>query len=57
MGMILDAQLHGISYGRLDQYCGKYAGRDIAEGRITQEEAQELTDMFMEYLRYRDVLW
>lgn len=47
MGMILDAQLHGISYGRLDQYCGKYAEKDIAEGRITRDEAQELTDMFM----------
>ena len=47
MGMILDAQLHGISYGRLDQYCGKYAERDIKEGRLTKEEAQELTDLFM----------
>ena len=47
LGMILDAQLHGISYGRLDQYVGKYAERDIAEGFLTQEEAQELTDLFM----------
>ncbi len=47
MGMILDGQLHGISYGRLDQYVGKYAERDLKEGRITLEEAQELTDMFM----------
>ena len=47
MGMVLDAQLHGISYGRLDQYVGKYAERDIAEGRLTKEEAQELTDLFM----------
>ncbi len=47
MGMILDGQLHGISYGRLDQYVGKYAERDLKEGRLTLEEAQELTDMFM----------
>ena len=47
MGMILDAELHGISYGRLDQYCGKYAEQDIKEGRLTIEEAQELTDLFM----------
>ena len=47
LGMILDAQLHGISYGRLDQYVGKYAEKDIKEGRLTKEEAQELTDLFM----------
>ena len=47
MGMVLDAQLHGISYGRLDQYVGKYAEQDIREGRLTKEEAQELTDLFM----------
>lgn len=47
LGHILDAQLHGISYGRLDQYVGKYLERDLKEGRITEEKAQELMDMFM----------
>lgn len=57
MGMILDAQLHGISYGRLDQYVGKYAERDIAEGRLTQEEAQELTDMFILKIAECNKVW
>jgi formate C-acetyltransferase len=47
LGILLDSQPHGISYGRLDQYCGKYLERDLAEGRITREQAQELTDMFI----------
>ena len=47
LGHILDAQLHGISYGRLDQYVGKYAEADIASGKLTREQAQELTDMFI----------
>ncbi|MBR3397914.1 MAG: hypothetical protein IKG70_08765 [Lachnospiraceae bacterium] len=47
LGLLLDSQPHGISYGRLDQYVGKYAERDIAEGRLTKEQAQELTDMFI----------
>ena len=47
LGILLDSQPHGISYGRLDQYCGKYLEKDLAEGRLTVEQAQELTDMFI----------
>ena len=47
MGHILDAQLHGISYGRVDQYVGKYLDADLAAGRITEEQAQELMDSFI----------
>ena len=47
LGILLDSQPHGISYGRLDQYCGKYLEKDLAEGRLTREQAQELTDMFI----------
>ena len=47
LGILLDSQPHGISYGRLDQYCGKYLEKDLAEGRLTKEQAQELTDMFI----------
>ncbi len=47
LGILLDSQPHGISYGRLDQYCGKYLERDLAVGRITKAQAQELTDMFI----------
>jgi formate C-acetyltransferase len=47
LGLLMDSQPHGISYGRLDQYCGKYAEADIASGKLTREQAQELTDMFI----------
>ncbi len=47
LGILLDSQPHGISYGRLDQYCGKYLEKDLAEGKLTRAQAQELTDMFI----------
>ena len=42
-----DAQQHGESYGRIDQYCGHLLEKDLSEGRITPEQAQELTDAFI----------
>jgi len=43
----------GMGPGRPDQYLYPYYERDIAEGRITKEEAQELTDCwFMRYSQY-----
>ena len=42
----MDAQLHGISFGRIDQYFGDYYKRDLAAGIITEDEAQEIMDMF-----------
>jgi len=35
------------SMGRVDQYFYPYYERDIAEGRLTKEEAQELIDCFL----------
>ena len=46
LGMALDGQLHGISYGRVDQYLGDFYEADIAAGRITHDRAQELMDFF-----------
>ena len=46
MAMIMDGQLHGISYGRVDQYLGMYYDQDIANGTITPEYAQEIMDLF-----------
>ncbi|MBQ6603469.1 MAG: hypothetical protein IJH99_08730 [Eubacterium sp.] len=46
LGFILDAQLHGTSLGRIDQYTGKYYEKDLAEGKITPERGQELIDCF-----------
>ena len=46
LAMIMDGQLHGISYGRVDQYLGMYYDQDIANGTITPEYAQEIMDLF-----------
>ncbi|MBR2738382.1 MAG: hypothetical protein IKD88_06710 [Lachnospiraceae bacterium] len=47
LGHILDGQLHGITFGRVDQYVGKYLEADLAAGKITEEFAQEITDSFI----------
>lgn len=46
IAMCMDGQQHGISYGRVDQYLGRYYEQDIANGTITPEYAQELMDLF-----------
>jgi len=49
-----DAQQHGQSYGRIDQYCGHLLEKDLREGIITPEQAQEYTDAFI--LKCRNLL-
>ncbi len=51
--LCLDANMHGISFGRVDQYLGKYYEADVAAGRITPEYAQELMDLF--YLKVAEM--
>jgi len=46
LSMCMDGQLHGISYGRVDQYLGRYYEQDIKNGTITPEKAQEIMDLF-----------
>ena len=46
LAMCMDGQQHGTSYGRVDQYLGDYLDKDLAEGTITEEYAQELMDLF-----------
>jgi len=46
IGMCLDGQQHGISFGRVDQYLGEYYERDIASGVLSAEAAQEMLDLF-----------
>ena len=43
--LCLDANMHGISFGRVDQYLGKYLERDLENGAITEEYAQEIIDL------------
>lgn len=51
--LALDGSLHGISFGRFDQYCWPYLKADLKEGRITEDEAQELIDCF--FLKISDM--
>ncbi len=46
IGMCLDGQQHGISFGRVDQYLGDFYKADIASGVLTPEEGQEILDLF-----------
>ncbi len=45
----------GTSVGRMDQYLYPYYERDIREGRLTREEAQELIDCWI--LRLQNPEW
>ncbi|NLM20309.1 MAG: hypothetical protein GX207_00985 [Peptococcaceae bacterium] len=51
--LCLDANMHGISFGRVDQYLGDFYEADIAAGRLTPEYAQELMDLF--YLKVAEM--
>ena len=51
--LALDGNLHGLSFGRVDQYLIDLYEADITAGRITPEYAQELLDLF--YLKVAEV--
>ncbi len=57
IGLCLDAQQHGISFGRVDQYLGPFYEADIAAGRITHERAQELLDLFYLKVAEMNKIW
>jgi formate C-acetyltransferase len=47
MILIADAQQHGLSFGRMDQYTGDLLQAQLDAGTISWDEAQELTDTFI----------
>jgi pyruvate formate-lyase/glycerol dehydratase family glycyl radical enzyme len=51
--LCLEANMHGITFGRVDQYLGDFLERDLANGTITEEYAQELMDLF--YLKVAEM--
>jgi pyruvate formate-lyase/glycerol dehydratase family glycyl radical enzyme len=57
IGLCLDAQQHGISFGRVDQYLVGYYEADIAAGRITHDRAQELLDLFYLKVAEMNKIW
>ncbi|MDR2665362.1 MAG: hypothetical protein LBC21_03675 [Oscillospiraceae bacterium] len=51
--LCLDANMHGMSFGRVDQYLGDYLERDLENGTLTEEYAQEIMDLF--YLKVAEM--
>ena len=51
--LALEGNMHGMSWGRLDQYLGDYYEKDIADGTLTPEYAQEMLDLF--YLKVAEM--
>ncbi|MCL2366472.1 MAG: hypothetical protein FWC75_05420 [Oscillospiraceae bacterium] len=51
--LCLDANMHGMSFGRVDQYLGDFYAADLKAGTITPEYAQELLDLF--YLKIAEM--
>ena len=44
--MCYEGQIHGLTFGRFDQYTGPFLKRDLEQGTITMERAQEIVDCF-----------
>jgi formate C-acetyltransferase len=42
----IDGQMHGLTLGRFDQYVGPFFEADLAEGKLTREQGQEIIDCF-----------
>jgi pyruvate formate-lyase/glycerol dehydratase family glycyl radical enzyme len=57
VGLCLDGQQHGISFGRVDQYLGSFYEADIAAGTITHDRAQELLDLFYLKVAEMNKIW
>jgi formate C-acetyltransferase len=51
--LCLDANMHGISFGRVDQYLGDFYEADVRSGLITPAYAQEILDLF--YLKVAEM--
>jgi len=45
--MHADGLSHGVTLGRLDQYAGHFLESELADGTLTPERAQEITDAFI----------
>jgi pyruvate formate-lyase/glycerol dehydratase family glycyl radical enzyme len=52
--LVTDAQQHGQSMGRVDKYTGHLLQKQLEEGTITLDEAQEYSDAFI--LRIYDII-
>jgi formate C-acetyltransferase len=55
--MCLDGQQHGITYGRVDQYLGRFYEKDTADGTLTHDQAQEILDLFYLKVAEMNKIW
>jgi len=55
--MTLDGCMHAVSFGRVDQYLGAFYEKDLASGKLTQEYAQEILDMFFIKIAEINRIW
>ena len=53
----LDGNLHGLTFGRVDQYLNSFYEDDLAAGRITRERAQEILDLFCLKVAEMNKIW
>ncbi len=53
----LDGNLHGLTFGRVDQYLGSFYEDDLAAGRITRAKAQEILDLFCLKIAEMNKIW
>ncbi|MDR0813971.1 MAG: hypothetical protein LBO63_08280 [Oscillospiraceae bacterium] len=51
--LCLDANMHGMSLGRVDKYLGDFLQNDIDSGTLTPEYAQEIMDLM--YLKFAEM--
>ena len=52
MMLITDATQHGLTLGRVDQYAGWFAKEEMEQGKLTEEDVQDLADAF--FLKLND---
>ncbi|MGI6217270.1 MAG: glycyl radical protein [Coriobacteriales bacterium] len=57
MLVTFDAQLHGTSFGRIDQYLGPYYEKDLKDGLIDADQAQEIIDFLMLKIAEQNKPW
>lgn len=57
MCVLMDANMHGTSLGRFDQYLGEYAENDLKAGVITEDEMQEMIDLYYLKVAEMNKIW
>lgn len=57
IGMSLHNNLHGLTFGRVDQYLGSFYEADLAAGLITPESGQEIYDLFSLKVAEMNKIW